>query len=153
MAVRIVVDSREQIPYDFRAYDVETTVAALPVGDYSLQGFNERIAVERKSLNDLVGCLMGTERDRFKRELARGRALERFVVVIESDLRDLLDGRYRSKMNPKAAFESVVAFYIRFGTSFLWAGDRQGAERMTFSVLAKFFAEIEKRYRCACKAA
>ena len=48
--VRILIDSREQLPFTFQAYDVTPEVVGLPVGDYSLPGFQDRAAVERKSL-------------------------------------------------------------------------------------------------------
>ena len=70
---KILFDSREQLAYGFERYDCEVMQAALPVGDYSLPGFEDRIAIERKSLDDLIACLMGTNRDRFERELAKSR--------------------------------------------------------------------------------
>ena len=72
--MRVIVDSREQAPFPFRGprYEgVTVEMGALSVGDYSLAGLADRVAVERKSLPDLVMCL-GRERERFERELARG---------------------------------------------------------------------------------
>ena len=67
----IVVDTREQAPYGFARFPaVEIVRAGLPTGDYSLTGHEVRAAIERKSLDDLLGCLTGG-RDRFERELAR----------------------------------------------------------------------------------
>ena len=45
----IIIDSREQIPYEFEGSQVGT----LKSGDYSLDGFQDRVAVERKSKADL----------------------------------------------------------------------------------------------------
>lgn len=81
--MRIIIDSREQTPFIFKGYDVTQETAALPVGDYSLPGFEDRAAIERKALEDLISCLMGSNRERFERELARGRPLDLFVVVVE----------------------------------------------------------------------
>ena len=64
--MKILIDSREQNPYSFSGFDVEPITTALPSGDYSLPGFTDRVAVERKELNDLLGCLTH-DRDRFKR--------------------------------------------------------------------------------------
>ena len=73
----IVVDSREQCPFPFahERYGAKTKQGALTVGDYSLAGLEDKVAVERKSLPDLVACL-GRERERFERELMRGAALD-----------------------------------------------------------------------------
>jgi len=50
----IVVDTREQRAYTFPESRVGGVVqAALPAGDYSVQGFETQIAIERKSLSDV----------------------------------------------------------------------------------------------------
>ena len=79
----IVRDSREQAPFTFSGLPVEVSVGALEAGDYSLHGFERRVAVERKELGDLVGCL-GTDRERFQRELARLRGYDCAAVVVEA---------------------------------------------------------------------
>ena len=149
--MKILIDSREQLPFAFGGYEAALEVVGLPVGDYSLPGFEDRIAIERKSLDDLVGCLMGDNRARFERELARGRHYDLFVVVIEASLADVSQGRYRSEMKPAAALQSVIAFMVRYRVPFIWAGSRSGAEYVTYSMLAKYLREISERYKAALK--
>ena len=48
--------------------DVTTEAGSLPPGDYFLEVYAKRVAVERKSLADLVACL-SHERERIEREL------------------------------------------------------------------------------------
>lgn len=65
--MRVLIDSREQRPFPFhgpRYGGVEVETAALTIGDYSLAGLADKVAVERKELPDLVQCL-GRERERF----------------------------------------------------------------------------------------
>ena len=128
----ILVDTREQAPFSFLACgaDIETARAALPIGDYSLAGLQSRVAVERKSLPDLVQCL-GTDRERFERELLRAAALDAFCVVVESSWQALADGKYRSRLNPGAACASVGAFMARYHIPFFFAGSRTQAEAFT----------------------
>jgi DNA excision repair protein ERCC-4 len=73
-----LIDSREQAPFTFTGYYVDSETATLPVGDYSLPGFEDRAAIERKSLNDLISCLMSSNRERFEKELAKGRLWARW---------------------------------------------------------------------------
>ena len=47
----IIIDTREQIPWEFR--DLPTEPGTLDTGDYSVSGLEHLIAVERKSLDDL----------------------------------------------------------------------------------------------------
>jgi len=146
--MRIIVDSREQTPFSFDRWpDCEVTTGTLPTGDYSLSGLEDKIAIERKSLNDLLGCLTGADRDRFERELARARGLDCFAVVVESGFLELTAKQYRSSMNPHSACQSILAFQVRYGIPFFFAGSRQAAEYVTYSLLSKFLREAETRYK------
>src|SRR5689334_14011241 len=61
---RIAIDTREQLRYVFDGYESYRTTLA--TGDYSLEGFETVLAVERKNHGDAWGCL--TEgRKRFER--------------------------------------------------------------------------------------
>jgi ERCC4-type nuclease len=145
--MRILIDTREQNPLTFERFQAETERAALLAGDYSLQGWADHVGVERKELNDLISCLKGDNRDRFERELAKLRFYDLAAVVVEANLDDVSKGRYRSEMNPHAALQSIFAFQVRYRVPFVWAGTRAGAEYVTFSLLEKYLAEIEKRYQ------
>jgi ERCC4-type nuclease len=144
----ILVDTREQAPFLFRGrhYDhVETMPAALPTGDYSLPGFEDRIAVERKSLDDLIGCLMNDNRDRFERELFRAAPYELFTVVVEASVEDVRLGRFTSKMKPHSVFQSLAAFQVRYRVPFMFCGSRTGAEYWTYSLFDKYLKDIKDR--------
>lgn len=149
--MKIIIDTREQKPYTFSKHLAEVERGGLPAGDYSLSGFQDRIAVERKSLDDLIGCLTGGNRERFERELARAGSYERFAVVVESSTEDVARGRYRSEMKPHSVFQSITAFYIRYNIPFLFCGSREGSEYMTYSILEKYAYEIEKRFKALRK--
>jgi len=93
--VKIVVDSREQAPFAFeheRYAGITVESGPLDTGDYSLAGLSDLVAVERKSIPDLVACL-SRERERFEREMQRAAALDAFAVVIEASWHDLAQGR------------------------------------------------------------
>jgi ERCC4-type nuclease len=143
----IVVDTREQHPFPFARYLADVVVGTLPTGDYSLPGFEDRVAIERKSLDDLVGCLKGDQRDRFERELARGRTYELFAVVIEGSFQDLRLGRYRSEIKSESVLQSIAAYQVRYQVPFYCCGTRALAEYWTFSLLAKYADEVRIRMR------
>ncbi len=149
--MRLVVDSREQTPFTFAGYDAEVQAGALTVGDYSLFGLTDRVAVERKSLPDLVLCL-GRERERFERELQRAAALSAFMVVVEAPWGDLASGNYRSQLNPNSARQSVLAFTCRYRVPFMFAGTRAEAERMTFDYLRHYLRSARERLKTLLRA-
>lgn len=137
--MKIIIDTREQRPFAFLGQngDIETERGTLSLGDYSLAGLTDRVAVERKSLADLVTCL-GKERERFQRELMRAAALEAFAVVVEASWQDLAAGKYRSKLSPGAGMASVLAFMARHRIPFLFAGSRENAEAVTAGFLRQY---------------
>ena len=145
--MQIIVDSREQLPFNFshERYDVQIQQGTLTVGDYSLRGLEDKVAVERKSLPDLVQCL-GRERSRFERELQRGQALDAFAVVIEASWPDLAGGNFRSQLNPHAACQSVLAFMARYRVPFLFAGSRPAAEYSSWGFLRQYLEGARKRW-------
>ena len=150
--MKIIVDTREQDPFTFlhERYDCEIAQGTLDTGDYSLAGLTDRVSVERKSLADLVGCL-GSGRDRFEHELQRAAALESFMVVIEASWKELSSGNYRSRMNPHAACQSVLAFISRYRIPFHFAGSRQAAEYCTWGFLRHYLESARKRYQIIIK--
>ncbi|MBW1710605.1 MAG: ERCC4 domain-containing protein [Deltaproteobacteria bacterium] len=139
----IVIDTREQLPYEFKT---ENESGTLQTGDYSIKGAEDLVAIERKTIDDLIGCLTGG-RERFEKELRRSRALEYFALVIECSLLDLTNGRYTSKMNPKSAVQSVLAFSVRYGMPVFFAENRVYGGRLTESLLLKFAREMENRVK------
>ena len=151
--MQIIVDSREQLPFTFshERYDVQIQPGTLTVGDYSLAGLQDKVAVERKSLPDLLGCL-GRERERFERELLRGAALDAFAVVVEGSWSDLANGNFRSQLNPHAACQSTLAFMARYRVPFLFAGSRPAAEYAAWGFLGQYLASARKRWASIVKA-
>lgn len=139
--MKIKIDTREQLPYEFRT---SSEVGTLSIGDYSVAGLEDSVAVERKTIDDLVGCLT-TGRERFERELHRGKALDYFALVVEASLSDLANGRYRSKMNPKSAIQSLLTFSVRYKLPIFFAESREYGQRVTESLLLKYAREIEKQ--------
>ena len=139
--MRLLIDSREQLPYSFKT---ESETATLQTGDYSLKGAAHLVAIERKTLDDLIGCLT-TGRDRFERELHRGKALDYFCVVVESNLSTIAKGQYRSKMLPQSAIQSLLAFSIRYNLPIFFVEDRRYGSRVTESLLLKYGRELVKK--------
>jgi len=136
--VCVVVDTREQLPFDLAPLQVRS--GTLTTGDYSINGLTDRIAVERKSLADLIGCC-GVERERFQREIERLRAYETCCVIVEASWDDLESAKWKSQIGAQAVVASVLG-WIAFGAPFVMAGDRERAQ----AYCAKFLYIAARRY-------
>jgi ERCC4-type nuclease len=143
--VTVLVDTREQRPYSFPGFCVET--GSLVTGDYSIRGFENEISIERKSFPDLLACIGGS-RARFERELRRLKAYAVGIVVVEASWADLTGGDWRSAVTPAAVTGSVCAWISR-GSTFIFAGDRKGAESVSGAILWHY-AKQQHRKLLSC---
>ena len=133
--MRIVVDSREQEGYSFSCPSAKRKLDA---GDYSIEGFEHKVAVERKSLEDFINTVI-RGRIRFYKELLLLQDYEYACVVVEGSLRDLLTGNYQSGAHPNSLLASAVAIYVNFDIPVFFCGDRQAACRFTEEYLKHIY--------------
>lgn len=104
----MIVDTREQKPWTFEDVKGVTTLRAkLDTGDYSLEGLETRVCIERKSLDDWTGTVL-RERARFYRELERMRGFDFRCVIIEGTVREILAGRYAANAHPNSVLGFVA---------------------------------------------
>ncbi|MBP1083486.1 ERCC4 domain-containing protein [Bacillus capparidis] len=134
----ITVDTREQknqhvLDY-FRKKDVPFKFKTMKTGDYSAMvpknddfGISRDMylfaAIERKNgVDELVQSIK--DRSRFENELIRS-TKHPFVLIVEDleGYQKILNGKYRSKYDPKALLGSLKSFEVRynFSTVFLSA--------------------------------
>lgn len=146
---RIIIDTREQLPYAFDGYDVLRN--GLKTGDYSIEGHEDRVCVERKSKADAWG-VVGGGRKRFVRELERMREYERAAIVIECTLAEfarppLVIKRSGAVVQPAVSVAQAVGSYVSWAVKYrvqvFWCPDdalpgREYGERITLRFLAAY---------------
>lgn len=143
----IVVDTREQAPFHFGTHP--TISAALDAGDYSLEGLEGRIAIERKAVGDLRGCI-GGGRERFVRELERLSLLDFAAVVVEGPLSQVMrQGPHVWKpgarpLHPSSVLGSLTAWCVRYRLPIWLTSNRLEAREVTFRLLRHFHRGEER---------
>lgn len=139
-----IIDTREQKPFVFTGIGevIDLTVGTLKSGDYSVAGYETRVAVERKSLEDAV-MSMTWGRERFERELMRLSSFQRAAVVIEGSMQDVLDGAFRSQAAPQSIIGSCAAFFVDYGVPFIFANNPATAAYFTQKLLYKYWERQE----------
>lgn len=130
----IAIDTREQRPYEYPEAETRT----LASGDYSIVGLEDQVAIERKSKTDAYSSL-GHGRARFRREWERLTELDYAAVVIEDTLPGFLVRPPHSKMNPRAALCSLLAWSVRYRVPVYFAGDRDHAQALVHKLLQMYF--------------
>lgn len=132
----ILVDTREQKPFKFRATDrcAGYEVVALPYGDYAIKGDISLISIERKqSVDEIVNNLF-KEADRFEKELEQMRQSKYRFIVIEDYYSHIFSGRF-SSIRGDVILDRLSSLSIRFGINIIFAGNREMAGRVIRSLL------------------
>jgi len=141
----IIVDTREQTPYEFTGFKNwvgDTIKRKLDFGDYSVVGMERLIRLERKSLSDLITTLM-QNRQRFFREcagLARFRHAAILVEATYEDVKSYYDDDLCTMAHPNAVSGSLDAVEARYGIPVIYTSQhRPLAEEKAASWLSKLF--------------
>ena len=122
----IIIDTREQEPYSFDPRLATALRRALPAGDYSVDGLEACVAVERKTLNDFVSTVIHS-RERFRAELQKLADYRAACVVVEADITDILQRRYRGEAHPNAVLGNTLSIILDFRIPVFFCSNRQAA--------------------------
>ncbi|MFH0962725.1 MAG: ERCC4 domain-containing protein [Planctomycetota bacterium] len=143
----VLVDSREREPFPLRAnhpnWIAAERRAALKTGDYTVEGMETLLSLERKNLPDLVACTV-TYRKRF---LAACGRLARFrwkAILVEATYEDIKSGfepfGIPSEVHPNAVCGTLDAIEAKFGIPVIYTSTiRDLATERAASWLSKHF--------------
>lgn len=153
-SIIILVDTREQ-PSEraqkrYESFNCAYRRQKLDFGDYSAvftlpDGTETQIsaAIERKmNLEELSSCLTH-ERARFQAEFerARERNASMYLLVENANWENLINGRYKTKFNPKAFFGSVFSWVVRYDIKPIFC-KQETSGRIIYQIL---YREIKER--------
>ena len=142
----IIIDTNEQLPYDFKSIKPQpmTERKKLKTGDYSVQGLESLITVERKTLVDLFGSL-GNGRKRFEKEFQRMSEMKYAVLMIENDYKTMFGNPpSHSMIAPKKIFRSLLAWSQRYNVHVWPMWNRGAAEKVTYLILKRFYDDYKE---------
>ena len=168
----ILVDSNETQPFTFQGLTADSDHEYRPIsvhtqwqslgrypnslGDYAIKELIGRCHVERKSMEDCQGTVLGWEskkdresnhagrRQRFESELENLTKIESAAVVVECSLQELIRtvpsyGKRTSKQNAKSLYRSILSYIQDYGVPWLFCDSRRLAEITTFRWFDRFY--------------
>ena len=139
-----LVDTREQRPLPLFASHPNwiggQRVATLPTGDYTVDGMEQILALERKSLPDLVSCTV-SDRIRFLKQCDRLAEFRWKAILIEATYEDIKRGFcIPSDVHPNSVTGTLDAIEAKHGIPVLYSSTvRTLATERAASWLSKFF--------------
>jgi len=143
----VLVDTREKDPLPLRENHPNWIGAerreTLKTGDYSIEGMEGLLALERKSLADLVACTV-TYRKRFLAACARLSGFPWKAILVEATFEDIRAGIERfdipSDVHPNAICGTLDAIEAKFGIPIIYASTvRELSTERAASWLSKHF--------------
>lgn len=138
----IIIDTREQDPFDFAALGGNFERAKLPIGDYSIKHLEKIICVERKTIADLVHTIIH-DKERFGQEMRLRRNMRDMIIVVEGSMENIMLHEYLSDVHPHAILAACAAIQSQFRVPINFCSTRQIACRWTFDFLARWARKME----------
>lgn len=143
----VLKDTREQKGWNFLDFDeVEVQSATLQTGDYTLQGCENTLIIERKgSVSELAHNIFT---DSFKRELERMATYDHPFLILEFSLHDVeiypnnknIPPRVRRKIRVSGSYilSCLSHFMLVYGIHVVPCGNAIMAEKFVMKIFKKF---------------
>lgn len=143
----IIVDTREQKPWSFPEHT--TAVAKLDTGDYSIQGLEDILCIERKrNVSEIANNI--TEK-RFADVLSRMSKYRFPFILLEFDLNDVLDFPIGSdipkklwdkiKIKPQFILKHLTEMCLLYNIYVIFCGSKANAEIYAESIMNKVYSK------------
>jgi DNA excision repair protein ERCC-4 len=136
-----IVDTREQNPLSFRRFKgwfAKVEHRALRLGDYSIAGMEDTVAVERKDLADLIHSFT-TNRAVFISRLRRMSDLPHSLLVVTASLTEIKSEYPYRAANPNRITQSLIAVLAGLRLPFICTETHELGEEIVASYLYQTF--------------
>jgi len=137
-----VIDSQEHMGYRFERFSnwfAGTIHKRLPVGDYTILGMEDEVAIERKTLPDLVKSII-QERKGFIEKCERLSAFRKKSLVIEGSLSSVKTPYEETQAHPNAVLGSLLAAQELLDIPVYCLDNFLRGEEFVASMLSKYHA-------------
>jgi hypothetical protein len=148
----IIVDTREQQPWSFEHH--VTAHRKLDTGDYSIEGLESIVAIERKkSVNEIANNIVES---RFKDVISRLSQIKYPFILMEFDINHILNYPIGSnlpkkmwdkvKISPAFLMKNILDWQIKHNIKALFCGSPSDAEQTAQYILKKIhYLELNQR--------
>ena len=145
--MNIIIDTREKKPWHFKQDDVEVTYRKLDTGDYCIDGFEDKLCLERKrSVAELANNITDA---RFKRELVRMADFKYKILMLEFDYRHIdafpegsnIPKRLKSKVRVKGPYiiKCLSRIMTKYNIQVLLCSNAVYAEHVAYSLMKEIY--------------
>lgn len=150
----VIKDTREQDGYYFTAFNTCAGMIEhkLDTGDYSIQGLEDKICVERKGCVEELAINLGQKKHAFINEINRMEPFKHKYLILEFSLEDLIKfpqdtripvkNKAALKITGKYMLKCLIEFEIYNDIHVLFCGNKHAA----FLAVSSIFKRINEMY-------
>jgi ERCC4-type nuclease len=147
--MKILVDTNEKTPWRFDKYDVETASKNLYTGDYTVEGLEDILCIERKSCVTEIANNITTKR--FTNELERMTKFPQRYLILEFDYGHIdsfpqntnIPSFLKNKIRVKGPF--IIKFLSQIMTKYdikvIPCTNREYAEYIAHSIMKEVYVQ------------
>lgn len=151
---KVIKDTREQNGWFFSPYDKcqGMEVKTLHTGDYTIEGFEDVVCVERKGCVSEIAMNLGKKKNAFQAEMQRMKDYEFSFLICEFDMDDILkypEGssvpkslRDKVKVTGKYILKCLMEFQVYYDTKIMLCGNKNNA----FLVCNSLFKRLNEAF-------
>ena len=142
----IIKDTREKDGWDFKPFQKCKAVIneGLKTGDYTLEGLEQSLCIERKASAKEIAINLGKDRKRFEAELERMREFRWAYIVCEFSISNLMEYPLGSgipkkqwkhiRMNGKFMLRRLREITEQYEVPVMFCDDRMGAQERAMQI-------------------
>jgi hypothetical protein len=147
----IIIDTREQIPWEFGFHN--TAKKKLDTGDYTIEGFENILAIERKkSVSEIATNL---SENRFSDVLDRLSKIKHSYMVFEFSLDEVYSFPVGSDI-PKKLWDKLrisgnyiikrlIEIQLKYNIQVVFCGDSDNAEKFSASLMKRIYEQYHTK--------
>lgn len=139
----VIVDTREQTPWALKHY--ATASKKLDTGDYSIEGYEDIVCIERK--HNISEFVTNMNEKRFVDVLNRMTKYKYSYIIMEFNFDDILNFPIGSdipkkmwdklKVSPAYIIKYIADIQTKYNIHVLFCGSPTGAEKMALSLMRR----------------
>jgi ERCC4-type nuclease len=143
----IIQDTREQTPWSFGfEYTVAQEIGTLATGDYTIQGFEDKLCIERKGCIEEFATNLGKDFGRFKKELIRMDSFPHAFIICEFPLKDLIEYPFHNhnkrlqemaKLGGKYLLKQIMQIQLDHNVKIMFCSNRFYAQQLALSLMKR----------------
>ena len=147
----VIIDTREQMPWEFGFH--ATSKRKLDTGDYSIEGYEHLLAIERKkSVSEIANNI--TE-SRFKDVLERLNKIPHSFILMEFSLDEIYQFPVGSDI-PKKMWDKLrisgnyimkylIELQLNYNIHLIFCDNAENAERTAVSIMKRIYEKYNKQ--------